>query len=121
MMESSVLSSEKFIQLFPEFALENREVISWNLDAAHRQCGRMTWCNPDSRKEAIALLTAHWIAMRQYQLGAIASVAVESVAGKVMTLPKTESLKDGNEFTATFYGQRYLSLWRSLPKSGFVV
>lgn len=116
-----ILEPEQFIEIFPEFALENRESILWNLQSAHRKCGRSLWCDVDSRREAIALLTAHWLALKQYQLGAIASVAVESVAGKVMSLPKMEGMKDGGEFGSTIYGQRYLNLWRSLPKTGFVV
>jgi hypothetical protein len=116
-----ILEPEQFIEIFSEFALMDRESILWNLKSAHQKCGRSTWCDIDGRREAIALLTAHWLALSLYQKGAIASVAVESVAGKVMSLPKMEGLKDGGEFGSTIYGQRYLNLWRSLPKTGFVV
>lgn len=116
-----ILEPERFIEIFPEFALENRDNILFNLQLAHGKCGKSVWCDKDGRLQAIALLTAHYLAMRQYQLGAIASVAVESVKGSVMSLPKMDKMEGGGQYASTFYGQRYLDLWRSLPKTGFVV
>lgn len=116
-----ILEPEQFIEIFPEFVLENRENILFNLKLAHKKCGKSTWCDKDERLQAIALLAAHYLAMRAYQLGAIASVAVESVKGEVMSLPKMEKMEGGGQFASTFYGQRYLDAWRALPKTGFVV
>mgnify|MGYP000518398899 CR=1 FL=1 len=120
-MENVLLTPDDFILLYPVFAREDRNVILRELESAHRNCSPTVWTNVDSRKEAIALLTAHWIAMNLCQEGALASVAVESVAGNVMQIPKMDGPNNGSEFASTIYGQRYLKLWKSLPKMGFVV
>ena len=116
-----LLIPEDFIAIYPQFSSESRNLLELEINFAHASCSTGVWKNRDIRKAAITFLVAHNLTMNQYQLGAIASIGINASKGEAIALPKGEAIRNGENFSTTEYGRRYLDLWNSLPKTGFVV
>lgn len=66
--------------------------------------------------QAVSLLTAHILAMRWLQIGAIAASAVQNAKGK-----DARNRMDSDDWlTGTVWGQQFLQMRRGIAVSGFV-
>lgn len=101
----AVPSRETFLERFPELGIHPSTVIDSALTLAGRVCAETVW--RDLHQDGVAYYAAHLITQRVREVGA--------------TIGQSTTGPGGEGTQATFYGQQYEELLRTLPITGFVV
>lgn len=120
---STIVTHSEFITIYDQYAQVSEAKInhflaraetsyvpdseSWGFDEAKRLA---------KRREAIMLLTAHWIEAGWSQRAKTVSAAAASAQGKT-----SSSSNSTDDFASTDPGRQYLSLLKTLPEIGMIV
>lgn len=96
---------DELLERFPELAMHDPIVIDRCLALAISLCDAAAWGNLYA--EAVGYLAAHHIDLRAREVGVMVGMPANGPSGT------------GNE--ATFYGQAYKALLRTLPMTGLAL
>ncbi|ALF52242.1 hypothetical protein ACX27_04250 [Nostoc piscinale CENA21] len=110
-----MITPSDFLANYDEFQTLEESKIQAAINEAAVFCPADVW--QDKRALAVSLVTAHILAMRWLQIGAIAASAVQNAKGK----DANNRMDSDSWFTGTVWGQQYLQMRRGLPVSGFVI
>jgi hypothetical protein len=110
-----MLTPSAFLAEYDEFQTLSEPKIRLAITSAIAYCPVEVWGLNYS--QAVSLVTAHILAMRWLQVGAIASSSVQNAKGR----DSNNRMDSDSWLTGTVWGQQFLQLRQSLPVSGFVV
>jgi len=102
-----LLTEATFKERFPEFGEQQLAVVDTTINKAERDVPANVWGNEDIRRDAVAYLTAHLLALRVMQIG------------MQVGAPSGQSLGAGLD--STLYGQEYKQMRDCLPVCGFAL
>jgi len=102
----AVPTLSQFLARFPELAQTPQAVVEAALATAGRECAESVWAS--THADGVSYYAAHLLALRSRQIGATVGESVKGPGGS-------------STFQASWYGQQYRELMRSLPLTGFAV
>jgi hypothetical protein len=109
-----VLTPSTFLAEYDEFQTLSEPRIQSAITQAIAYCPAETW--GILHNQAVSLVTAHILAMRWLQVGAIAASSVQNAKGR----DASNRMDSDSWLTGTTWGQQFLQLRQGLPTCGFV-
>ena len=109
-----MLTPYTFLAEYDEFQTLSEPRIQSAITQAIAYCPVEAWGSNHS--QAVSLVTAHILAMRWLQVGAIAASSVQNAKGR----DASNRMDSDSWLTGTVWGQQFLQLRVGLPVCGFV-
>ncbi|MBD2364533.1 DUF4054 domain-containing protein [Anabaena minutissima FACHB-250] len=110
-----MITPSQFLANYDEFQSLDEPKIQAVINEAATFCPIEVWGS--RHNQAVSLVTAHTLAMRWLQVGAIAANAVQNAKGR----DASNRMDSDSWLTGTVWGQQFLQLRQSLSVSGFVI
>ncbi|MEW6494502.1 MAG: DUF4054 domain-containing protein [Cyanobacteriota bacterium] len=109
-----MLTPSAFLAEYDEFQTLSEPKIQSAILQAIVYCPLHAW--GELHSQAVFLVTAHILAMRWLQVGAIAASSVQNAKGR----DASNRMDSDSWLTGTTWGQQFLQLRQGLPVCGFV-
>ena len=109
-----LLTPASFLAEYDEFQTLSEPKVKGAIAQASDFCPIEVWGG--KYNQAVSLVTAHILALRWLQVGAIASSSVQNAKGRDSKI----AVGSDSWLESTVWGQQFLQLRQGLPVSGFV-